>query len=89
MNKLDKQNGFSDGQIEIYDVLTDIIYCLATSKYKDLFVVKGGYALASALIAKKLDSLVRATIDIDIWFFDKGLWKDFLSKCGEFLTHRF
>ena len=51
-----------------------------------MFVVKGGYALASALIAQKLDFLVRATIDIDMWFFDKGLWKDFLNECGDFLT---
>ena len=63
MNKLGKQN--ADKQIGIYDVLSDIVYSLSMGKYKDMFVVKGGYALASALIAQKLDSLVRATIDID------------------------
>ena len=87
MNKLGKQNGFDDGKIVIYDVLSDIIYSLSNSKYKDMFAVKGAYALAAALINQKLDPLVRSTIDIDMWFFNKGLWKEFINECGEVLSN--
>ena len=86
MNKLGKLNDSAYGQIDIYDVLSDMVCSLSGSKYKDMFVVKGGYALATALIAQNLNPLVRATIDIDMWFFNKESWKEFLGKCGEFLT---
>jgi len=63
-----------------------MVCSLSDGKYKDMFVIKGGYALASALKNKNLNALARATTDIDMWFFDKPLWKEFLGESAEFLT---
>ena len=74
--------------ITISDILFDMVNSILLSKYKDLFVFKGAFALSSLLRQEHLEEFARSTTDIDVLFTreNRSVWREFYSECSDLLT---
>lgn len=75
-----KENEFAVSTEEIYDILVYMSNRIASTQYKDFFILKGGCALMTYFIEHNEEFRVRRTVDLDIAVLRRETWDKFKEE---------